>query len=59
MKKLHLSFESENLAVPEVHTGAPMTPDDTEKRPEDSVVYADVAIPEVHFKKKPPKEEKE
>lgn len=55
--KFHLSFESENLAVPEVHTGeveAETITDnliDAEGPEELSVQYDTVAIPEIHVHK--------
>lgn len=56
-KKFHLSFESENLAVPEVHTGEVESEEimdqsaDTEGSEDLSVQYDTVAIPEVHVHK--------
>ena len=48
-KKLNLTVESEDLAVPEIHTGAvdvTELEDDTE-----DIRYDDVAIPEIHVRK--------
>ncbi|MDD5889413.1 MAG: hypothetical protein PUC69_02205 [Ruminococcus sp.] len=45
------SFNSENLAVPEVHTGKVKQNDIVEDNDDESVLY-DVAVPEVHIKKK-------
>lgn len=43
------SFDSENLAVPEVHTGKVKQNDIVEE--DDEPVLYDVAVPEVHIKK--------
>lgn len=45
------SFDSENLAVPEVHTGKVKQNDIVEDNDDEPVLY-DVAVPEVHIKKK-------
>ena len=45
------SFNSENLAVPEVHTGKVKQNDIIEDNDDEPVLY-DVAVPEVHIKKK-------
>lgn len=45
------SFNSENLAVPEVHTGKVKQNDIVEEDDDEPVLY-DVAVPEVHIKKK-------
>lgn len=45
------SFNSENLAVPEVHTGKVKQNDIVEDNDDETVLY-DVAVPEVHIKKK-------
>ena len=47
--RFHLSFESENLAFPEVHTGE-LDEEDTQKTEEKSpaVQYENVAVPEIH-----------
>ena len=45
------SFNSENLAIPEVHTGKVKQNDIVEDNDDESVLY-DVAVPEVHIKKK-------
>ena len=45
------SFNSENLAVPEVHKGKVKQNDIVEDNDDESVLY-DVAVPEVHIKKK-------
>ena len=45
------SFNSENLAVPEVHTGKVKQNDIVEDNDDEPVLY-DVAVPEVHNKKK-------
>lgn len=43
------SFNSENLAVPEVHTGKVKQNDIVEEEDDEPVLY-DVAVPEVHIK---------
>lgn len=47
--RFHLSFESENLAFPEVHTGE-LDEEDAQKTEEKSpaVQYENVAVPEIH-----------
>ncbi len=45
------SFNSENLAVPEIHTGKVKQNDIVEDNDDEPVLY-DVAVPEVHIKKK-------
>ena len=45
------SFNSEHLAVPEVHTGKVKQNDIVEDNDDEPVLY-DVAVPEVHIKKK-------
>ena len=45
------SFNSENLAVPEVHTGKVKQNDIVEEDDDEPVLY-DVAVPEVPIKKK-------
>lgn len=49
--KYKYSFNSENLAVPEVHTGKVKQNDIVEDNDDEPVLY-DVAVPEVHIKKK-------
>lgn len=55
-EKFHLSFESENLALPEIHTGE-VEEESVADQPiadgtEDlSVQYDTVAIPEIHVRK--------
>ena len=50
-KKPKLTFQSEELAVPEIHTGEVS---ETEKLEEDveGIRYDNVAIPEIHLRKK-------
>ena len=44
---------SENLAVPEIHTGEVDHNDDTDKeKHEESITYENVAIPEIHIVKR-------
>lgn len=48
-KKMHLTYDSENLAVPEIHTNeAEDIPDDSDDSEE--IVYEDLAVPEFHVK---------
>lgn len=47
-KKMHLTFASENLAVPEIHTN------DEEEKLDDNdntsgIFYDNLAVPEIHF----------
>lgn len=55
-KSGHLTFESDNLAVPEVHTHEVEEVDELEEQKgkgqdEDTeIVFDNVAIPEIHFK---------
>lgn len=55
LPKIHLTFEAENLAVPEVHTGtvektsAPRTVPDPGTSDHITVKLDDVAVPEVHI----------
>lgn len=50
----HLTFESENLAVPEIHTHeleeAKMTDESENKK--DHIDFDNLAMPEIHFSKK-------
>ncbi len=41
---------TENLAVPEIHTGEEIEVDDKAK--DEPITYDNVAIPEIHFHKK-------
>ena len=46
-------MKSENLAVPEIHTGEVDHNDDTDKeKHEESITYENVAIPEIHIVKR-------
>lgn len=49
-KKDIYEVESEDLAIPEVHTVAGKHPEEVEHRDE-AISYDDVAIPEVHIRK--------
>ena len=54
-KNAHLTFESDNLAVPEVHTHeAPedMTDCGQNSETEAEITFDNVAIPEIHLKGK-------
>ena len=44
--------ESENLAVPEVHTADGKHPEEEDERKNEPICYDDVAIPEIHIRKK-------
>ena len=58
-RRFHLSFESENLAFPEIHTGEVDKEDDSnagESSP--PVQYDNVAVPEIHPGKENEKGEK-
>ena len=54
-KKPKLTFRSDGLAVPEIHTGAVPETEELEADPEE-IQYDTVAIPEIHLGKKKPKE---
>lgn len=47
-RKLHLTFDTENLAFPEIHTGEVDNTDETEESPV-SILYDNLAIPEIQF----------
>lgn len=47
-RKLRLTFASENLAVPEIHTNEVENTDETDEEPV-SILYDNLAIPEVQF----------
>lgn len=49
-KKDIYEVESEDLAVPEVHTVAGRHPEEVEHKDE-AISYDDVAIPEIHIRK--------
>lgn len=51
-KKDSYQVESENLAVPEIHTVAGRHPEEVEHKDE-PISYDDVAIPEIHIKRIP------
>lgn len=44
--------ESEDLAVPEVHTADGKHPEEEDERKNEPISYDDVAIPEIHIRKK-------
>lgn len=46
------SVETENLAIPEVHTGRVDTEPETESHKASGISYDNLAMPEVHFRKK-------
>ena len=50
-KKMHLTFEAENLAVPEIHTNE--SKNEADDRQESSGIYYDnLAMPEIHISHK-------
>ena len=51
MKDRKFTFDSENLAFPEIHTGKVKQNDVAEDNTDSSVVYDTVAVPEVHLKR--------
>ena len=51
MKDRKFTFDSENLAFPEIHTGKVKQNDVAEDNTDSTVVYDTVAVPEVHLKK--------
>ena len=51
MKDRRFTFDSENLAFPEIHTGKVKQNDVAEDNTDSTVVYDTVAVPEVHLKK--------
>lgn len=51
-EKLHeYKIKSENVAIPEVHTGEMEHPDEEEQQ-EEPIRYENVAIPEVHMRRR-------
>lgn len=50
MKDRKFTFDSENLAFPEIHTGKVKQNDVAEDNTDSTVVYDTVAVPEVHLK---------
>lgn len=50
MKDRKFTFDSENLAFPEIHTGKVKQNDVAEDDTDSTVVYDTVAVPEVHLK---------
>ena len=52
-KRAEYKVKSENLVVPEIHTGEVDHNDDTDKeKHEESITYENVAIPEIHIVKR-------
>lgn len=51
-EKMHLTFESENLAVPEIHTNEDEEEKDTNDSEESRVVYDNLAMPEIIIRHK-------
>ena len=51
MKDRKFTFDSENLAFPEIHTGKVKQNDVAEDNTDSTVVYDTVAVPEVNPKK--------
>ena len=58
MKDRKITFDSENLAFPEIHTGKVKQNDVAEDNTDSTVVYDTVAVPEVHLKKHNHKKQK-
>lgn len=58
MKDRKFTFDSENLAFPEIHTGKVKQNDVAEDNTDSTVVYDTVAVPEVHLKKHKHKKQK-
>lgn len=50
MKDRKFTFDSENLAFPEIHTGKVKQNDVAEDNTDSTVVYDTVVVPEVHLK---------
>lgn len=53
-KKPKLTFQAEELAVPEVHTGEVVRAEKLEEDTEE-IRYDNVAVPEIHLRRKKPK----
>ncbi len=53
-RKHHYRVERDDLAVPEIHTDHQPADPATEEKPdtEEPITYDNVAIPEIHFKRK-------
>ena len=58
MKDRKFTFDSENLACPEIHTRKVKQNDVAEDNTDSTVVYDTVAVPEVHLKKHKHKKQK-
>ena len=54
-KKSKLTFRSEDLAVPEIHTGA-LPESDELPEPDEEIQYDTLAVPEIHLGRRKPKE---
>ena len=50
-EKVKYDVASENLAVPEVHTGE-VEHTETDPQPDEPITYEHVAIPEIHIRRK-------
>ena len=50
-EKVKYDVASENLAVPEVHTGE-VEQTETDPQPDEPITYENVAIPEIHIRRK-------
>ena len=50
-RKMHLTFQSENLAVPEIHTNESEEKDDNSQETS-GIYYDNLAMPEIHFSHK-------
>lgn len=49
-KKMHLTFEAENLAVPEIHTNEAEDDKNNAEKSDSGIVYDNLAMPEIHFR---------
>ena len=52
IKSTEYKIESENLAVPEIHTGEVKEEEHEKETVKESITYDNVAIPEIHIRKK-------
>lgn len=51
-KKVHITIETENLAVPEIHVGEDIQKEVPETETQQTIIYDTVAVPEIHIKRK-------
>lgn len=52
LQQIKYKLTTENLAVPEVHTGKIDQPDTCEEPCEETISYENLAVPEIHIRKK-------